>query len=63
MHSGGFELTKLTYTKLEEHLIMPPGRPAYIPFRVNRKVNLEEQTHGLGEEKTFKFRSFWVKMG
>ena len=25
MHSGGFELTKLTYTRLEDNLIRHPG--------------------------------------
>ena len=29
MHSAGLELTKLTYTKLDDNLIRPPGRPFY----------------------------------
>ena len=33
MHSGGFELTKLTYTKLEDNLIhTPPGATDSIPL-------------------------------
>ena len=28
MHSAGFELTKLTYTRLEDKPDQPPGRPA-----------------------------------
>ena len=32
MHSGGFELTQLTYTRLEDNLIRHRGdRPAYVP--------------------------------
>ena len=30
MHSGGLELTKLTYTRLEDNLIRHPGDRLYI---------------------------------
>ena len=36
MHSGGFELTKLTYTRLEDNLIRHRGRPG---MRVSENPN------------------------
>ena len=56
MHSGGYELTKLTYTRLEDNLIRHRGDRWYTRYQVPGIYPSTRRVYTLGMEKFYQSR-------